>query len=393
MQDLVICGGGLGGLSAAAALAQKGMRSIVLEKASQFGEIGAGIQIGPNGFRALDMLGITPMLKTTCVFINDLKLMSAVSGDEISRIPLGPNFLKRFGFPYAVVHRAKLHQILLDLCKSSDLVDFRLNSEVQSYTQNYDCVELNLKDGRKITGQIAIGADGLRSKIRQQLVGDGEPIVSGKSTYRSIINVDQMPDTLRWNSGVLWAGPKVHAVHYPISGGKMFNLVANCEDGIECAVNGAPIAAEDVQDCFVGMAPVLQNLIGLGTDWKHWVLCDREPIKVWVDHRVALLGDAAHPMLQYFAQGACMAFEDSMILAQSLDEFRDDLSLGLDHYQKRRHARTASVQKQSRSVGTYICHASGRMAAYRDRTLSARDPERWFDILEWIYGSKESGLG
>lgn len=386
VEEIIICGGGLGGLSAAAALAQKGIRSIVLEKARQFGETGAGIQIGPNGFRALHELDISKALRTSCVFIDDLKLMSALSGQEITRIPLGKPFLDRFVFPYAVVHRQELHKILLSLCQASNLVEFRLQAEVVRYEQNQDFARVYLSDGACVRGKAVIGADGLHSKIRQSVVGDGAPIVSGNSTFRTIVARYDMPKELRCNAGVLWAGPGVHAVHYPLSGSTMYNLVANCEDGSDVALRGAPVPAQKVQAYFAGMVPVLQDLIGIGENWKHWVLCDREPVTRWVDHRVALLGDAAHPMLQYFAQGACMAFEDAMVLAQALHENPDNLAKGLQVYQSQRHTRTARVQRQSRSVGAYICHAKGPLAAYRDRNLSKRLPERWFDVLEWIYG-------
>jgi len=388
MEDVLICGGGLGGLCAAAALAKKGIRSTVLEKAKTFGEIGAGIQIGPNGFRALDRLGVTPALRKSCVFIEDLRMMSAVSGQEITRIALGEDFVERFSFPYAVVHRAELNRILLDLCISSGLVGFRLSSSCVGYSQTDKDVTVHLGDGAMLTGKALIGADGLNSKIRRQVVGDGNPVVSGKSTYRTIIAGEDMPAGLRWNAGVLWAGPGVHAVHYPLAGGKNFNLVANFESGISVALRGTPISAADVQACFKGMAPSLQELIGRGQGWKHWVLCDRAPVDTWVDGRTALLGDAAHPMLQYFAQGACMAFEDAIVLANELAACAGDYEDGLRRYEDQRHARTARVQGQSRSAGAYLCHAGGKLAEYRDRNLARRTPERWHDVLNWIYGAE-----
>ncbi|MEL6678602.1 MAG: FAD-dependent monooxygenase, partial [Pseudomonadota bacterium] len=298
--------------------------------------------------------------------------------------PLDDGFLNRFGFPYAVVHRAEFHRILLDLCRTSDLVSFRLKSKLVAYDQTDRHVEVLLADGTRLRGTALIGADGLHSAVRRQLCGDGAPLVSGKSTYRTLIAADDMPEQLRWNAGVLWAGPKVHAVHYPLSGSRKLNLVANCVDGCTVAHRGSAVDADVVQACFAGMAPELQRLIARGRDWRHWVLCDRAPITRWVDHRVALLGDAAHPMLQYFAQGACMAIEDALILAQSLADHPDDPPAGLDAYQHQRHVRTARVQRMSRSVGDYICHASGGLAAYRDRILARRTPERWHDVLEWI---------
>ncbi len=222
---ILIAGGGIGGLAAAMGLAQKGYRSLVLEKAAQLGEIGAGIQLGPNAFHAFDYLGVGDAARGMAVYIDSLRLMDALSGDEITRIPLDEEFRKRFKNPYAVVHRGDLHGVFLKACQTHDLIELRVNSEVKSYEQDDTGVTATLHDGEKIRGTALIGADGLWSNIRKQLAGDGAPRVSGHTTYRSVIPTEEMPEDLRWNAATLWAGPKCHIVHYPLSGWKVFNLV------------------------------------------------------------------------------------------------------------------------------------------------------------------------
>ena len=216
----IIVGGGIGGLATALGLAKHGIRSIVLEKAPKLGEIGAGIQLGPNAFHGFDYLGVGDKARKMSVYIDDLILMDAINGDEITRIELGDEFRNRFKNPYAVVHRGDLHGVFLNACKENNLIEMSTSTNIISYEQNSDGVFAISDDGNKINGIALIGAEGLWSKIRAQLVGDGPPKVSGHTTYRSVIPIGQMPKELRWNAATLWAGPKCHIVHYPIHGGK-----------------------------------------------------------------------------------------------------------------------------------------------------------------------------
>ena len=224
-QPILIAGGGIGGLAAACGLAKIGRRSVVVDQAPQFGEIGAGIQIGPNAFHCFDYLGVGDEARSKAVYIDALRLMDAQTAEDITHIPLDEPFRKFFGNPYAVVHRADLHGVLLKLCEDSPLVDLRTEHTVTGYEQDGDSVTLTFKNHDPVTGAVLIGAEGLRSPIRAQLVGDGEPRISGHTTYRSVIPTEQMPEDLRWNAATLWAGPKCHIVHYPLSGWRRFNLV------------------------------------------------------------------------------------------------------------------------------------------------------------------------
>ena len=386
-QPILIAGGGIGGLSAALGLGLKGFDVVVLEKAAKLGEIGAGIQIGPNAFHAFDYLGVGDEARNQAVYIDMLRLMDAMSGEEIMHLPLDEPFRKRFGNPYAVVHRADLHGVLLTACEQSVRVDLRVNSEVVGYEQDGASVTAALASGERVTGRALIGADGLRSNIRETLVGDGEPLVSGHSTYRSVIPTEKMPDDLRWNAATLWAGPKCHIVHYPLSGWKVFNLVVTYHNDAPEPVTGQPVPIEEVRKGFGHICEQARQIIEHGTDWRLWVLCDREPIDNWVDGRVALLGDAAHPMMQYYAQGACMAMEDAVCLSHMMEGHGGDVEAALGDYRDHRMVRTARVQIGSRAIGEHVYHAAGMHAAVRNEIMGSLSTADYYDRLEWLYGS------
>ncbi len=383
---ILIAGGGIGGLAAALALAQKGIASLVLEKASQLGEIGAGIQLGPNAFHCFDRLGVGEAARSMAVYIDQLRLMDAMADGEIAHIDLGPAFRARFGNPYAVVHRGDLHGVLLKGCRDSNLIELSVSSEVTGYEQDGSTVTARLANGERVSGGALVGADGLWSSVRQQVVGDGAPRVSGHTTYRSVIPTERMPEDLRWNAATLWAGPKCHVVHYPLSGWKVFNLVVTYHNDAPEPVAGKPVPIDEVRRGFTQICSRAQSIISHGIDWKMWVLCDREPVDRWVDGRVTLLGDAAHPMLQYMAQGACMAMEDGVCLADSLDRHAVDLEAGLRSYRDRRVLRTARLQLTSRAMGDHVCHPAGPHAALRNAIMGAKSQGEWYAALEWLYG-------
>jgi len=385
---ILIAGGGIGGLATAIGLAQKGLDVLVLEKASQLGEIGAGIQLGPNAFHAFDYLGVGETARQMAVYIDNLRLMDALTGVEITRIPLGDAFRARMGNPYAVVHRGDLHGVFLKACQAHPKVELRTSSGVEGYEQDDTGVRAVLADGSRVEGRILIGADGLWSNIRKQMLQDGPPRVSGHTTYRSVIPTEEMPEDLRWNAATLWAGPKCHIVHYPLQGWKTFNLVVTYHNDAPEPVAGKPVSREEVRRGFEHVAPVARQIIDKADDWKLWVLCDRDPVMNWTDGKVALLGDAAHPMLQYFAQGACMAMEDAVSLSHLMGERGfDGIEQTLVDYQNSRRLRAARVQLQSREIGQHVYHPAGAHAELRNAVMSARSPEEWYDQIDWLYGS------
>ncbi len=385
-QPILISGGGIGGLATALGLAQKGIATLVLERAAELGEIGAGIQLGPNAFHAFDYLGIGDQARKMAVYIDHLRLMDAMTGEDIATVPLDEPFRQRFKNPYAVVHRGDLHGVFLRACRDSPHVQLRTGAEVVGYDDSGETTIAILKSGEKVGGAGLVGADGLWSRVRTQLVGDGPPRVTGHTTYRSVIKAEEMPADLRWNAATLWAGEKCHLVHYPLSGGKTFNLAITCHNDAPEPVAGKPVSHAEVMRGFAHIAPRARQIIDHGKDWKLWVLCDRDPVLNWTSGRVTLLGDAAHPTLQYLAQGACMAMEDGVCLSHEVAEASGDLAIAFEEYRKKRVSRTARVQIQSRLMGDHIYHPAGAHAALRTTMLRAMTPSDFYDSLQWLYG-------
>ena len=386
---VLVAGGGIGGLAAALGLARRGFRVTVLEKAPVLGEIGAGIQLAPNAFHAFDALGIGDEARRMAVFIDALRLMDALTAEEITSIDLGADFRARFGNPYAVVHRGDLHGVFLRACREHGGIELRTGAEVVRTEQDDAGVVAILASGERVDGALLVAADGLWSNIRKQVVGDGPPRVSGHTTYRSVIPTEAMPEDLRWNAATLWAGPKCHIVHYPLSGWKVFNLVVTYHNDAPEPVAGKSVSEDEVLRGFQHVHERARKIIRHGRDWKLWVLCDRDPVERWVDGRVVLLGDAAHPMMQYFAQGACMAMEDAVCLAAMLDT-HDDTDVALETYRAHRVVRTARVQLQSRAIGDHIYHPAGAHAQVRNAIMRGKTSADFYEHLAWLYGGDPS---
>ncbi|MGW3953561.1 3-hydroxybenzoate 6-monooxygenase [Streptomyces sp. NPDC004752] len=388
MMDLIVVGGGIGGLAAALAAARAGCRVSVLERQDVFGELGAGIQLGPNAFHALDRLGVGDAVRDRAVRIDALRLMDGTTDETVAAMPLTGAYVARFGNPYAVVHRADLHRPLLAACRDAG-VALRVASGLARYEQNAAEVTAVLAGGERVRGHALIGADGIRSTVRAQLVGDGEPRVSGHTIYRSVVPMDTVPRELRWNAVTLWAGPKWHFVHYPIASGEFLNLAVTRDDGAREAVAGVPVPRERVLGEFPGLGAFARRLLELGRDWRTWVLCDRDPVGTWTQGCVALLGDAAHPMLQYAAQGACQALEDAVVLGGFLDgSVPGDVPRRLERYAAARRARTARAQRVARQVGERLYHPAGRAAAERNAMLGALSVTDLYDAVQWLHGER-----
>jgi salicylate hydroxylase len=396
--DVAVAGGGIGGLAAALALARRGHRVTVLERNDDFTELGAGIQLAPNAFHALDRLGVGDAVRDLAVFIGELRLMDGVTDETVTTMPLTGAYRGRYGNPYAVVHRTDLYRPLLEACRAADNVELRTRAAVTGYRQDHSGdggsgdggqVRALLAGGGEARAQVLIGADGIRSAIRAQLVGDGEPRVSGHTIYRSVIPMEQVPQELRSDAVTLWAGPKWHFVHYPISGGRHLNLAATRDDGATEAVAGVPVERSFVLDAFPGLGETARRLLELGTDWRSWVLCDRDPVDGWTDGRVALLGDAAHPMLQYAAQGACMALEDAVLLGELLDGPAGSAPGRLAGWNAARRARTAKAQRVAREMGRQVYHPEGVAAKERNAMISALSADELYRKVDWMHGARD----
>ncbi|MFE9422326.1 3-hydroxybenzoate 6-monooxygenase [Kitasatospora sp. NPDC006697] len=384
---VLIAGGGIGGLATALSLAARGYRAVVLERRSEFAELGAGIQIGPNGFAALDRLGVGAEVRALAVHIDELRFMDGTTDRRVARMPLTGRYLARFGNPYAVVHRADLYAPLLAACRAHRLVELRPSSAVAGYRQDDTGVTAVLEGGDPVRGAALVGADGIRSAVREQLVGDGEPRVSGHTIYRSVIPMERVPAEFRWNCVTLWAGPGWHFVHYPIGSGRYLNLAATRDDGATTAVVGRPAERAHVLSEFPQLGVVARALLELGEDWREWVLCDRDPIDRWSAGRVVLLGDAAHPMLQYAAQGACMALEDAVLLGDLVGGAgRDELPQRFEWFTAERAGRTARTQLVAREMGRRLYHPAGAAAAERNRMLGSLSEDELHDKVAWLHG-------
>ncbi|WP_030421336.1 3-hydroxybenzoate 6-monooxygenase [Streptomyces sp. SCSIO 75703] len=390
---VLIAGGGIGGLAAALSIARNGHRAVVLERAAAFTELGAGIQLGPNAFHALDRLGIGPAARACAVHVDALRFMDGTTGEQVVSMPLTGAYRARFGNPYAVVHRGDLYQALLDGCAAHPGVTLSANRSVTGYEQTPAGVTALLDGGERVTGAVLVGADGIRSAVRERLLGDGPPRVCGHTIYRSVIPMERVPAELRWNSVTLWAGPRWHFVHYPIGRGELFNLAITLDDGAPEVVTGRPAGRGHVLARFPGLSGTARRLLELGTDWKEWVLCDRDPVDRWTDGRVALLGDAAHPMLQYAAQGACMALEDAVLLGDLLAGAGDDVPQRLEKYQAERRERAAGAQRVARALGERLYHPAGEEAVARNAMLSSLTVDDLHDKVAWLHGARVGGTG
>ena len=381
----LIAGGGIAGLAVALALARKGFSSHVLEREDDFGEVGAGIQIGPNAFHMFKVLGLTEAIDATCVYPDALVMMDAQSGDLVTRIPLNTNaFRDVFDYPYAVIYRPDLHFALLEACKAESAVTLETGARVTGFEDSGERVQVALEDGRSLAGTALIGADGLWSQVRETVIGDGKPRVSGHIAYRAVLPAPEVPDELRRDTVILWAGPKTHLVHYPLHRGDIFNLVAVFHsDRYEEGWNVFGDVAE-LQSRFSGQRPEVHAMLDKIESWRMWVLCDREPVKVWHKGRAVLTGDAAHPMLQYLAQGACMAMEDGVCLASKIAAAGDDLEAAFRAFAASRYLRTGRVQLTARLYGD-VYHAAGVAAELRAMMLGGRSPEKAYQGVRWLY--------
>src|SRR5438093_3428434 len=382
-KPVVVAGGGIGGLAAALGLARKGFRAVVLEQAPEFAEIGAGIQLAPNAWHAIDALGVGELVKREAVFIERLLMMDGVSGERVIDIPLDARFAKRFGNPYAVTHRADIHGSLLDGCRASPLIDLRANTRVAGFhVEDHQVVVQTAAGGPRVAGSVLVGADGGRSVVRESIVKDGEPPVSGHMCYRAVLKVDEMPKDLRWAAATLWAGHNSHIVHYPLRGWKLFNLVATVVGKHASGGHNEEAPPEEVLPLFVHNCEKPMNLMRAPKEFRRWMLRFREPVGNWSDGPVTLLGDSAHFMLQYFAQGAAMAMEDAVCLGACADAADGDFPAAFLEYQKTRLVRASRVQISAGLLGLifHVPDGVGRLVRndmYRHRTASD-----WHDALD-----------
>jgi 3-hydroxybenzoate 6-monooxygenase len=382
---IIVAGGGIGGIAAALALVRQGFSVKVLEQAPALGEIGAGLQVGPNGFAAFDALGVGEQMRARAVYTDHMVMHDALDEYQVGFIPTGEAFQKRFDNPYAVIHRADAHKSLLDgATANKDRIELLTGTTVTHVEQDANSVTVFDAKGGAHRGIALIAADGVKSAIRKQFVGD-EARVSGHVVYRAVVEKKDFPLDLQWNAASIWVGPNCHLVHYPLRGGEQYNVVVtfHSRDKEDWSVRTG--SREEVLSYFTGICHKARQLIELPKDWTRWATADREPIAQWNYGRVTLLGDAAHATLQYLAQGACMALEDAVTLGEALKTNHNDIEKAFTQYQNARVARTARIVYSARDMGR-IFHAKGVERLVRNDLWKGRSPERFYDAMEWLYG-------
>jgi salicylate hydroxylase len=382
---ILIVGGGLGGASAALALARKGFRVRLIEQAPEFGVIGYGIQLGPNVFPMFDRLGLSDAVLAAALRPGAVLMVDSVDGGVIARIPTGASFVARFKRPYIVIHRTDLHNILLDACRAESNVEFMPNTGVASYEDSGFGVRVSTTDGRAIDGAALIAADGLRSTIRQQMLGEGEPRTIGYVAHRTIVPMADVTFEVDRDDVVLWSGAGFHIVHYPLRDRTLFNIVTVFKTrNAEASDTASP--HPDLDHVYRDSHPTMRALWAM-MDLSHrgWVSSDRDPIRHWSRGRVTLLGDAAHPTLQTLAQGACMAIEDAVCLAEFIGLSDGNLERAFHRYEQARYLRTARVQYESRYLWDNFYHVGGIEREVARQTWSRRTEQDMFDCLAWLY--------
>lgn len=394
-RQVLIAGGGIGGLAAAVAIARAGWEVRLYEQAQAFSEVGAGLQLGPNATRILQAWGLGHALSRVAAFPERIVARSSTSGRELGRLPLGLRCDKRYGAPYATLHRSDLHELLLHAVKAGGGARMHLGSPVDRFIEVPEAVQLSWPDGRVVEGDALVAADGVWSTVREQLLGDGLAPPTGHLVYRALVPMADAPAALRSPEVTAWLGPRLHVVSYPVRGGELLNLavIVQGEPPEDYRVWDAEGLADDVQQALAGCCTALQDLARAAPAWGRWTLCDRPPLSgpgQMVRGRVALLGDAAHPMRPFLAQGAGMAIEDAAELGRCLGPVQDlqfGLPAALGRYAMQRWARVARVQARSRRNGE-VFHATGLKRLGRDLGLLALG-RRLMD-LPWLYGHRPS---
>lgn len=349
---IVIIGGGIGGLTAAAALQARGVEAHIYERASSLSEVGAGIQIGPNGVRVLYEMGYKSQLDTFACVNPDFHSVAFDTAAYRLTEPLSSHSIEKYGVPYLTAHRADLYGLL-----ASGVPDDRihLNAECLSCETIGDAATARFADGNSIEADVIVAADGVRSKVREGLFGKDVPRYTGQTCFRAMVPMEAVPVAIgpdkinmrEFNVG--WIGPKGHVICYPIRAGKVLNIFAGFvnDDWAEESWT-IPTSVAEMQEVYAGWHPALLDLLAQSEAGFKWGLHDRDPMPRWTEGRVALLGDAAHPMMPTLAQGGCQAIEDGWSIARHLDETGDDIPRALQAYEAERRPRTAKVQLQAR---------------------------------------------
>lgn len=386
-KNIVVSGGGIGGLAAALAGSRAGWSVQLLEQSPVFGEVGAGIQLGPNVVKVLRGMGVEDALKRVAAFPAQLEVRNALTTERLGVLPLGKVVEQRYGAPYVTIARADMHTLLLDAVRAQGNVDLHLNSRVIGIAQNEHRVQLETVQDQAFETPLLVGADGLWSQARKLVVNDGPPRVTGHLAFRAMLHQSELPAPLRTQVVTAWMGPDFHAVHYPVRSGEWLNVVCI----VHGKVSGDPQSwdhsanAHELRSRMALARGTLRDLIYAIDHWRLWPLSDRPPMTGAAQQakgRIALVGDAAHPMRPYLAQGAGMAIEDAAALAQCLAESPDQVPQALTRYANQRWQRNARVQARAIRNGE-IYHLKGVRQVGRDLALKMLG-SKLMDV-PWLY--------
>ena len=389
-RTVMIAGAGIGGLTAALAIAQRGFGVAVFDQAQQLEEVGAGIQLSPNASRILIALGLGEQLRRHVVAPEELRVMNARTARILARAPLGAVAEKRYGAPYWVIHRGDLQAVLVEAVRAHPDIVLHLGTRVEDFAIQEDGVTISARASEhrfEDRGAALIAADGLWSNLRRRLGHRRQPRFARRTAWRALAPAAALEPELRAPAVNLWFGTRAHLVHYPVRGGSLLNVVAIIRDNWREPGWSAPGERADILARYA--APMWSGptraILAAPQHWQKWALYDRAPLARWGKGAVTLLGDAAHPMLPYLAQGAAMAIEDAAVLAQRLADTRSDPAAAMRRYERQRRARTARAQRAARRNGI-IYQLGGPGAFLRTLALSAIGGERLLARYDWLYG-------
>lgn len=384
---IIVVGGGIAGLAAALALGQQGQRVQLLEQADQIGTIGYGVQIGPNITPMMAQLGIADAVKKASYLPEQILLYEAYTGDQLAHIPLKtPEFHARYQqLPYIAIHRVDLHEILLAACKQQANISLSQSTTVVDYAAEQDHVKVMTDQGEAMFGKALIAADGLRSKLRSRLNPSDAPRDTGYVAHRTIIPMKDAPASLQKRQGVtMWTGDGFHVIYYPLRNATELNLVlvVKLPEGVNNITDEAYKLHIDA--LMTQVTPEARDAIGLMNLERRWAIADRTPIRHWSQGRMTLLGDSAHATLQSLAQGAGMAFEDAIVLAELVKKHGHDFSSAFKELQRLRFLRTSRVQLESRALWD-VYHCAGVDAEVRTQQFKEKTPEDFYRCLDWLW--------
>ncbi len=382
--DVIVVGGGIGGLAAALSIEKKTGKSVkVLEQAPEFGEVGAGIQLAPNALEVLKQLGVMPEIKKLAVFPKRLVLKDIYTAEELAVLDLGETFKNYYENGYLVMHRSDLHRVLFEECKKQSNISFETNQKIVSAENTAEGAVVKNSNGDQFEADAVIGADGLKSNIRKHF-SDDEVICSEYVAYRGTIPIEEVSNDTNLDDVMMWIGPNMHLVQYPVRRGELYNQVVvfkSYEYKEDSNDWGTP---EEMDRRFANAHPQVVNAISFIHRQIRWPMYDRLPLDNWTDGNIALLGDAAHPMLQYLAQGACQAFEDALVIGEKLAEF-DSYNEAFKAYQEERIPRTAKVQGNARAWGEFIHAEDPFIIKLRDAIFERHNKDD-LNVPEYLYG-------